>query len=396
MFYNEEYVSKVIANNPMQTLIKEETNSNVYKRNNSTYVDICPFCGDRQSMYVTNDSYYCHACGHGGNSAEFIMNLHNTTFAEAIQYLATKRKMQVSDVDEQKPLLISAKSKTIMEINAIAARFYFTQLRSDDGKIGISYLNSRDVPEKIRSSFGLGYAGGFGDKLYQLLKSKGYSETAIMDSGLVSKSSKTGAKNPFYDKFWDRVVFPIFDADGQVIAFGGRALDNVKVKEGQNAPPKYLNSPETAAFTKGNHLFCYDKAKKSKHKYFICCEGYMDAMSMHQYGFDNAVASLGTALTRQQIQLLSTKDEVILAYDSDSAGINATKRAITLCREAGVPVRILQVTGAKDPDEFLKKFGAAAFGKLIKNAEDAKHFMIRNSRTADGKIDFDSAVEELF
>lgn len=386
MIYNQNFIDTI--NTTLIDTIKSLTDSSIRKRDNVLHVDKCPFCGEKETMYIADNEYYCYSCGEGGNVINFIMKLHDKTFEKAVQYLATLHKIAFSKTLEQKPLCcVNPKIATTMEINAIAAKYYFEQLRNTTGIVGMNYFDSRGVPEKTKISFGLGYAGNFGDSLYRLLKSKGYSDTAIMDSGLISINKNDLAKTRFYDKFWNRVIFPIFDADGKVVAFGGRVLDDSK--------PKYLNSPETVAYTKGDHLFCYDKAKKSKFDYFICCEGYMDAMSLHQFGFDNAVASLGTALTKSQIKLLSTKSSVVLAYDSDAAGINATKRAIQLCREANLPVKVLQVKNAKDPDEFLKKFGTKSFEKLIKHAESDHHFMIRNARTEENKIDFDIAVEEL-
>lgn len=386
MLYTEKHIKNVCNN--LANVIKICGDSNIFRKDDIVYVDKCPFCGARETMLINeNNEYFCYACGEGGNAIAFVMKMYNFSFSEAIQYLTKALNMVPESITEQKKTVVDTKVMATMEINAIAARFYFTQLRSPMGKKGMHYLNSRKVPETIKISFGLGYAGKFGDSLYQLLKQKGYSDETILNSGLVTKSTKEGSRYSFYDKFWDRVIFPIFDANGQVIAFGGRVLDDTK--------PKYLNSPETNAYTKGDHLFCYDKAKKSEHDFYICCEGYMDAMTMHQAGFDNAVASLGTALTKNQIKLLKNKKEVILAYDSDAAGINATKRAILLCREAGLPVRVLQVVGAKDPDEFIKKYGSDQFTKLLKQAESDKHFMIRNTRTESGNIDFANAVKEL-
>jgi DNA primase len=386
MIYSQGLINKITTKLP--DTMKKVTNSNIFRRNGVCYVDKCPFCGEQEVMYIKDNEYYCYACGEGGNVIHFIMKQYKKTFVEAVTYLADIHDITIEEPIEKKPTCsINRKAIKTMEINRIAAKFYFQQLRSNAGKIGMNYFASRDIPERTKNSFGLGYAGNFGDSLYRLLKDKGYSDTAILDSGLVSMSTKPDAKNPFYDKFWNRVIFPIFNEDGEVVAFGGRVLDDSK--------PKYLNSPETAAYTKGDHLFAFDKAKKSKHNYFICCEGYMDAMTMHQYGFDNAVASLGTALTKNQIELLSTKKMVILAYDSDMAGINATKRAIALCRESNLTVKVLQMKGAKDPDEFLKKFGSKSFEKLIANAESDKHFLIRNSLTDDKKINFHVAVEEL-
>ena len=385
MFYDVNQIKEILETNPITEVIKRETPSVVLKENNQLRVDICPFCGSHDTMYLKNNECYCYSCGTGGNAIGFLMKYKNIDFVTAVSQLAKYSRHPHLASKETKKFEVSVKSQKIMEINAVAAKYYYDNLRKTPNP-GYNYFDSRLVTDKMKNSFGLGYAGPFGSNLYNLLVSKGFTEAEIMNSGLVSKSTKPSAKTPYYDKFWDRVIFPIFDQDGKVIAFGGRVLGDDK--------PKYLNSPETSAFKKGDNLFCYNRAKKSKHDYYICCEGYMDAMSLHQFGFDSAVASLGTALTTEQIKLLSNKSRVILAYDSDDPGIKATRRAIQLCREAGIPAKVLHLYDAKDPDEFLKKFGEKALNKLIRNAESDQHFMVRTSKV-DDKIDFENAVEEL-
>jgi DNA primase len=393
MFFNKEVVNCVLEKATLATTIKEElinrdgSDCEIKKVHDLLYVDKCPFCGSKfPSMQIAGEQYYCHSCGRGGDVIDFIMRFKNMTFVDAVAYLANRHGI-ATEVPSFTPKIISRKTTVMFEIYQIAAKFYFDQLRTKTGEIGMQYFNNRGVTPVIRSAFGLGYAGNFGDSLYQHLKSKGYSDSDLMESGLVAKNTKESAKSLFYDKFWNRVIFPILNADGRVIGFGGRIMGDGK--------PKYLNSQETPIFDKGKNLYCYNIAKNSKFPYYICCEGYMDAMSLHQFGFDCAVASLGTALTREQIQLLSSKSEILLAYDSDEAGIRAAKRAIALCREVGLKIRVIHMDGAKDPDEYLKKFGVDAFKKLIKNAETDKHFLIRNSKV-DGKFDFNTAVEELF
>lgn len=391
--FKNEIIEKVLNNAKLPNLLKEEmaTVSNyrfgIRKMHGMQFVDECPFCHSKApAMYITENSYYCNSCGRGGNAIDFIMRMKNMTFVETVSYIAKKCNIPI-EMPSSTPKVVSRKSTVLRNINRIAAKFYFDQLRTDSGKVGMNYFNCRGVSAPIKSSFGLGYAGNFGDSLFKHLKSLGYNEEDLLESGLVAKSTRKDAP-PYFDKFWNRVIFPILNANGEVIGFGGRILGDGK--------PKYLNSQETPIFDKGKNLYCYNIAKNSKLPYYICCEGYMDAMSLHQYGFDSAVASLGTALTKDQIQLLSTKNEIILAYDSDEAGIRAAKRAIMLCREVGLKIRVIQMTGAKDPDEYLKKFGVNAFKKLIKDAETDKHFLIRNSKTEDNKFDFDSAVNELF
>ena len=394
MFFTDETINKILNKLSIQNVIIEETvncdiDCEIKKHHGFLYVNQCPFChSNSPAMHInkTAGTYYCSSCGRGGNVIDFVMRIRNLSFTDAVSYLANKIKLQDVPVYKDKKVY-SKKVTKIYNINQDAALFYFKQLRNKTGDSGMKYFENRGVSGKISSEFGLGYAGGFGDKLYQHLKSNGYTDTEILESGLIAKNTKPGG-SLYYDKFWNRVIFPILNTNNRIIGFGGRLLGDGK--------PKYLNSPETVAFDKGKNLYCYNIAKKSKRPYYICCEGYMDAMSLHQFGYDCAVASLGTALTRDQIQLLSTKKEILLAYDSDEAGIRAAKRAIELCREVGLKIRVIRMDGAKDPDEYLKKFGTKAFDNLIKNAESDKHFLVRNSKKEDGKFDFDKAVEELF
>jgi DNA primase len=319
------------------SLIKSEVNTDIYRFHGMLFTKLCPFCKQEKTFLISGNKYFCFGCGKGGNAIDFIMNVRKTTFTEAVEYLAKKYKYNVSSAIMFEKQEISPKQKNLLEINRLACRFYFNMLQQPNNA-GAKYFSNRGVSPYISSSFGLGYAGdNFGDSLYQHLKSKGFSDNDILESGLVGKTKApydNGTKN-FYDKYWGRVIFPILNPEGKVIGLGGRILGDEK--------PKYLNSPETAVFSKRENLFCYYAAKNSSKPYYIVCEGYMDAMSLHQYGFDSAVASLGTALTRDQIRMLSNKEKIILAYDSDEAGIRATKRAIELCKELDIPVTILQV-----------------------------------------------------
>ena len=389
-FYADNTIRKLMSHNSLIEYIKKEANINISKIHGFFYAEKCPFCGAKLPAFRINEkegNYVCYACGRGGNIFDFLMRYKNFTFTQSVDYLShtLKKEDRPTQIEDKK--VYNPKVIKLHEINRVAALFYFEQLRNNVGKQGMEYFDKRGVSPKIRSEFALGYAGEFGDTLYKHLLKSGFSQIDVLSSGLISKSQKTDSRFQYYDKFWNRVMFPILNADNKIIAFGGRLLGDGK--------PKYLNSPETPAFQKHDNLYCYNLAKNSKRNYFICCEGYMDAMSLHQYGFDCAVASLGTALTREQIKLLSVKKEIYLAYDSDEAGIRAAKRAIELCREVGLIIKVIRMVGAKDPDEYLKKFGADAFEELIQNAESDKHFLIRNSKTENGKFDFDSAVEEL-
>jgi DNA primase len=370
----------------LMSLLKAECHSEIYRFHDMYFVKKCPFCGQEKAFMLVGNKYSCFSCGKGGNAIDFMMNIRKISFTNAVEYLAKKYECDIPPTVFEKQV-VSEKQQKQLEINRLACRFYFNKLR-EPNNVGMKYFLDRGVSPHIATSFGLGYAGDFGDNLYQYLKKNNFSDDDILESGLVGKTKAPydgGTKN-FYDKYWGRVIFPILNPEGKVVAIGGRILGDGK--------PKYLNSPESPIFSKRENLFCYFAAKNSTKPYYIVCEGYMDAMSLHQYGFDSAVASLGTALTRDQIRMLSDK-KIILAYDSDEAGVRATKRAIELCKEFNIPVTILQVKNAKDPDEFIKKFGAEEFEKLLQNAETSKHFLIRNSKLSNGLFNFDEAVNEL-
>ena len=381
MAFPPSFIDELVARNPIEDVVGQYV---TLKRSGSNMFGLCPFHGEKTASFSVAPNkgiYYCFGCHKGGGVINFMMEVEGLSYPDAVRALAKRVGMEVPE-DDQYQSRYRAQER-LWALMKEAGRFYNEQLYTKAGEACLAYVQKRGLSKSITTKFGIGFAPDSWNALVDAMRKKGYTDKEMIDANLV------GEKNGrVYDRFRNRLMFPIIDVRGNVIGFGGRVLDN--------STPKYINTTETMIFNKGKNLFGLNLAKKSKFGYLILVEGNIDVVTLHQYGFDNAVASLGPALTRQQIKLLSTKDEVILAYDSDSAGINATKRAMGLCREAGVPVRVLQVTGAKDPDEFLKKFGAKAFEKLIKNAEDAKHFMIRNSRTADGKIDFDSAVEELF
>ena len=385
-YYKTETILEMLKKINLMTFLKSEFDAEIYRFNGMYFAKECPFCKQEKTFMLVGNKYSCFACGKGGNAIDFIMNMRKISFTNAVEYLAKKYEVEISPVVFEKQV-ISQKQQNQLEINRLACRYYFEEIRKPNNR-GMKYFLDRGVAPHIATSFGLGYAGDFGDNLYQYLKKNGFSDDDILESGLVGKTKNPydNGRKTFYDKYWGRVIFPILNPEGKVIAIGGRILGDEK--------PKYLNSPESSIFSKRENLFCYFAAKSSAKPYYIVCEGYMDAMSLHQYGFDSAVASLGTALTRDQIKMLSDK-KIILAYDSDEAGIRATKRAIELCREFDIPVTILQVKDAKDPDEFLKKFGAEEFEKLLNNAETSKHFLIRNSKLPNGSFDFDEAVNEL-
>ena len=311
--------------------------------------------------------YYCFGCGAGGNVYNFIMEYENYTFGEALKHLADRAGVELPKIEYSREVREKAEQRAeLLEINKQAAQYYYYQLRTEGGKIGYQYLSGRGLSEETMRKFGLGYSDKFGGGLYKFLKSKGYSDERLRESGLFNVDERHG----MYDKFWNRVIFPIMDVNNRVIGFGGRVMGDGK--------PKYLNSPETKIFDKSRNLYGLNIARTTRKKYLILCEGYMDVISMHQAGFTNAVASLGTALTSGHASLLKRyTQEVLLLYDSDEAGIRAALRGIPILRDAGVNSRVVNLKPYKDPDEFIKNMGAEAFEERLGQASDS--FMFRVS-----------------
>ena len=297
----------------------------------------------------------------------FIMEYENFTFGEALKYLADRAGVELPKIEYSKEVREKAKEKSeLLEINKQAAQYYYYQLRTEKGAAGYQYLSGRGLTEETMRSFGLGYSDKFSDGLYRYLKSKGYKDDRLRESGLFNVDERHG----MYDKFWNRVIFPIMDVNNRVIGFGGRVMGDGK--------PKYLNSPETKIFDKSRNLYGLNVARKTRKNYIILCEGYMDVISMHQAGFTNAVASLGTALTSGHASLLKRyTQEVLLLYDSDEAGVRAALRGIPILREAGVNSRVVDLKPYKDPDEFIKNMGAEAFEDRLNRASDSFMFRVR-------------------
>ncbi len=331
------------------------------KRAGSTYSCRCPFHSERTPsfhVYPDTQSYYCFGCGAGGDVVTFIKSIENLDYMEAVRFLAQRAGMAMpEDRDDGSTRL----RQRLYEMNRAAGKFFHQQLLSPEGKAGLDYIRGRGLTDHTIKRFGIGYAADDYHKLHYYMKSQGFSEDELERGALLVRNN-----NRVYDKFRHRVMFPIFDTRGNVIAFGGRALS-------EDAPAKYLNSDETFVFQKRETLFALNYAKNSKADYFILCEGYMDVIAMHQAGFDSAVATLGTAITPSQARLIGRmgKSEVILSYDSDGPGQKAASRGINLLTEAGVKARVLKMQGAKDPDEFIQKFGAEAFGHLIESSGGA-------------------------
>ena len=367
MRYSDDIIEEVRQKNDIVDVVSQYVR---LTRRGSTYFGLCPFHNEKTpSFSVTpgKQMYYCFGCGAGGNVYNFIMEYENYTFGEALKHLADRAGVELPKIEYSREVREKAEQRAeLLEINKQAAQYYYYQLRTEGGKTGYQYLSGRGLSEETMRKFGLGYSDKFGGGLYKFLKSKGYSDERLRESGLFNVDERHG----MYDKFWNRVIFPIMDVNNRVIGFGGRVMGDGK--------PKYLNSPETKIFDKSRNLYGLNIARTTRKKYLILCEGYMDVISMHQAGFTNAVASLGTALTSGHASLLKRyTQEVLLLYDSDEAGIRAALRGIPILRDAGVNSRVVNLKPYKDPDEFIKNMGAEAFEERLGQASDS--FMFRVS-----------------
>ena len=364
-WYSEEQIEEVRSRSDIVSVIGRYVR---LKRAGSGYTGLCPFHNEKTPSFHVNPArqmYKCFGCGVGGNVLTFVMEYENLTFPEAMEMLAQENgielpKQELTAQQKQQESL----RQTLLEINKKAARYYFALLKSPRGKPGYDYLTGRGLSDETILHFGLGYAGQGGGELYQYMKKEGYSDSVLKETGLF-KMDERGA----YDKFWNRVMFPIMDANNRVIGFGGRVMGDAK--------PKYLNSPETKIFDKSRNLYGLNYAKRGKRSNMILCEGYMDVIALHQAGFTNAVASLGTAFTEQQANLIRRyTDEVLLTYDSDGAGIKAAMRAIPMLRRAGITGKVIHMEPYKDPDEFIKNLGAEEFEKRMEEAQNSFFFEI--------------------
>lgn len=338
------------------------------KRAGRDNVCLCPFHSEKTPschIYSDTQSFYCFGCGAGGDVINFIRLIEHLDYTESIKFLAQRANLPMPEDSMDKTA--EAKQR-LLEINRQAARFYRDILLSDKGMPGRQYLAQRQLNENTIRRYGLGFAPDSWDTLKKFMLSKGYTERELTDAALLIRKRDN---NHTYDKFRNRVMFPIIDRRGNIIGFGGRALD-------PDSPAKYLNSDETLVFHKRNSLFSLNFAKNTKEKFLILCEGYMDVISLNQAGFDNAVATLGTAITPEQARLMRQYcDEVVISYDSDEAGQKATMKAINLLGEAGVEARVLQMSGAKDPDEYIKKYGADGFRLLLQKSGGAISFELK-------------------
>lgn len=361
MYYNDDIVEEVRQQNDIVDIISSYVN---LKKSGSNYVGLCPFHNEKTASFSVSGNkqmYYCFGCGAGGNVYTFIMEYENLSFPEALQQLAERAGITLpeqSDTAEDRQRRNTR--DRILEIYKLAAQYFYALLNSERGKEGKKYLLQRELTEETIKKFGLGFSDKYSNDLYQYMRKKGYDDEILKQTGLFTYQENKGV----YDKFWNRVMYPIMDRTGKVIAFGGRVMGDAK--------PKYLNSPETLIFDKSRNLYGLNYIHGKQDKGMIICEGYMDVIALHQAGFQNAVASLGTAFTSQQSSLLKRyTDTVYLCYDSDGAGVKAALRAIPMLKEAGITVKVINMRPYKDPDEFIKALSKEEFQNRIDHAQNS-------------------------
>lgn len=384
MYYPEELVEEIRSKNDIVDVISSYVR---LQKKGSSYFGLCPFHNEKSPSFSVSrqkQMYYCFGCGAGGNVFTFLMEYENYSFVEALKYLADRAGVELPEPEYSGEAKKRADTKAILlEINKAAAQYFYVQLLRPQGGHALTYLKDRKLSDDTIKAFGLGYSNKYSDDLYKYLKSKGYKDDMISQAGLISIDEKYGV----HDKFWNRVMFPIMDVNSRVIGFGGRVMGDAK--------PKYLNSPETIIFDKSRNLYGLNRARKSRKPYFLLCEGYMDVISLHQAGFTNAVASLGTALTPGHAALIKRYvNEVYLTYDSDEAGTKAALRAGPILREVGITAKIIRMEPYKDPDEFIKSLGAEAFEERIQKARNGFMFSLEilerdyDMTSPEGRTDF--------
>ncbi len=367
MRYPEEVVEEVRLRNDIVDVVGSVVK---IQRKGSSYFGLCPFHNEKSPSFSVSPSkqiFYCFGCGAGGNVFSFVQKYENFSYPEAIKYLADRAGIQLPEAEysaEQKER--EAKRNKILEANLEAAKYFYYQLRSKNGSVGMEYFKGRQLTDETMNKFGLGFSLMTSNDLYLYLKKKGFADDILTEAGLTKFDEKWGV----HDVFWNRVMFPIQDINHRVIGFGGRVMSDVK--------PKYVNTNETLVFDKSRNLYGLNFARTSRKDHFILCEGYMDVIAMHQAGFTEAVASLGTAFTAGQAQILKRyTDKAYLAYDSDGAGTTAALRAIGILRDAGMVGKVINLQPYKDPDEFIKNLGTDEFQKRIDNAENSFFFEVR-------------------
>ena len=360
MYYPEEVIEEVRMRSDIVDIISGYVK---LQKKGSNLFGLCPFHQEKSPSFSVSPSrqmYHCFGCGVSGNVITFVMEYENYSFREAMEMLADRAGVKLPRMEYSKEAKAQADLKAaLLEINKLAANYFYYQLKQPQGRMGYEYFTKRKLTDETIRRFGLGYSNKVSDDLYRYLKSKGYEDSILKETGLVTIEER-GAR----DKFWNRVMFPIMDVNSRVIGFGGRVLGD--------GEPKYLNSPETKLFDKSRNLYGLNYARTSREKYMLLCEGYMDVIAMHQAGFTNAVASLGTALTEQHAMLLKRyTDQVVLTYDSDGAGVKAALRAIPILKQAGISTKVLNMRPYKDPDEFMKNLGPEEFKNRIENARNS-------------------------
>lgn len=389
MRYSDELLDEIKSKNDIIDIVSQYV---VLKRSGRNYMGLCPFHKEKSpSFCVSPDKqiFHCFGCGVGGNVIHFIGKIENLNFIESLELLANRAGIELPKSGNAEDDRISRLKSRVYELNKCAAEFYHQNLYKPTAKPAQEYVKKRRLDNRTLKAFKIGYSGRF-NELYTELHSKGFTEEEILASCLVNKNQD----GKFIDRFRNRLMFPIFDARDRVIAFGGRVLDDSK--------PKYINSPEDIVYSKGRHLFAYNLAKKNNPKTIIIVEGYMDAVSLHQRGISNAVASLGTALTEAQGRLLRRScEKVVIGYDADGAGQAATLRGLEILQNLGCDIRILQIEGAKDPDEFVVKYGPERFQKYVDSAISLVEFKVKmlkrqlNLENVNDKIKFLNEVANI-
>ena len=387
-YYSDELIEEVRSRNDIVDVISGYVR---LTKKGSTYFGLCPFHNEKTGSFSVSPNkqmYYCFGCGAGGNVFTFLMQYENFSFPEAMEALAERAGIELPKQEMSAQTKKEAdKRQILLEINKAAGKYYYMLLRSEHGKQAYEYFKKRELSDATMQKFGLGYSDKYSDDLYRYLRKLGYDDAILKESGLVSIDEVRGG----HDKFWNRAMFPIMDVHNKVIGFGGRVMGD--------GEPKYLNSPETKVFDKSRNLYALNFARQTKKPQMLLCEGYMDVIALHQAGFDNAVASLGTAFTSGHASLLKryTK-EVYLTFDSDGAGIKAALRAIPILKEVGLTAKVINMKPYKDPDEFIKALGTEEYQKRIDAAENSFMFEIRileqkyDMKDPEGKTAFQTEV----
>lgn len=391
MAFPEIFLDELIRRNDIADVVG--TYVHLTKKSGNNLFGLCPFHSEKTpSFSVSTDKqiYHCFGCGKGGGVINFLMEIENLTFADAVHVLADRSGLTVPDDNISKET--QTRRARILELNRDAARFFYTFLLSPEGAAAKKYIFKREISKEMITRFGIGAAPDSWNALYDAMTRKGYTRQELLDAGLVKLSRKDSSS--VYDAFRNRLMFPVIDVRGSVIGFSGRILDY--------GEPKYLNSPETFVFNKSRNLFALNLAKKSKSGMLILTEGNIDVVALHQAGFDCAVASLGTSLTEEQARLMTRyTQQVVIAFDMDEAGIKASERAIGLLEKAGLSVRVLRMQGAKDPDEFIKKFGCDAFSLLIGRSENHIDYRLASIKakyslqTDEGRLNYINEATEM-